>query len=179
MSRGFLERWSKLKKAADKAATSEITDAESLLANLSPDSDFGQFLREEISEEIRRKAMKTLFADPHFNVMDGLDTYIDDYNKEDPLPRSVMRQLRQARSLGLIDDELEEQDLPHIAAAPAADPSTDSPPPADAGANPSPAPHEDADLQLQRDDAAGRPGPEPGAAPDIAGSDTGDDPGRG
>ena len=30
--------------------------------------------------------MKKLFSDPHFNVMDGLDTYIDDYGKPDPLP---------------------------------------------------------------------------------------------
>ena len=74
----FLERWSRLKKAADKVSTAEIKDAESLLANLTPDSDFGQFLRQEVSEEIRRKALKTLFADPQFNVMDGLDTYIDE-----------------------------------------------------------------------------------------------------
>ena len=31
-------------------------------------------------------AMKKLFTDPHFNVMDGLDIYIDDYRKPDPLP---------------------------------------------------------------------------------------------
>jgi hypothetical protein len=107
MSRGFLERWSKLKKAADKAATSEITDAESLLANLSPDSDFGQFLREEISEEIRRKAMKTLFADPHFNVMDGLDIYIEDYNVSEPIPEEMLTTLNHAR--GLLFDVSEEQ----------------------------------------------------------------------
>ena len=86
MSGRFLERWSRLKKAADKVAEAEITDAESLLANLTPDSDFTQFLRQEISEEVRRKAMKTLFADPHFNVMDGLDTYIDDYSVSEPDP---------------------------------------------------------------------------------------------
>ena len=107
MSRGFLERWSRLKKAADKAATSEITDAESLLANLSPDSDFGQFLREEISEEIRRKAMKTLFADPHFNVMDGLDIYIEDYNVSEPIPEEMLTTLNHAR--GLLFDVSEEQ----------------------------------------------------------------------
>ncbi len=107
MSRGFLERWSKLKKAADRAATSEITDAESLLANLSPDSDFGQFLREEISEEIRRKAMKTLFADPHFNVMDGLDIYIEDYNVSEPIPEEMLTTLNHAR--GLLFDVSEEQ----------------------------------------------------------------------
>lgn len=95
----FLERWSRLKKAADKASTAEITDAESLLANLTADSDFGQFLRQEVSEEIRRKAMKTLFADPQFNVMDGLDTYIDDYSISEPIPPEMLALLNQAKVL--------------------------------------------------------------------------------
>lgn len=99
MSGRFLERWSRLKKAADKVAEAEIADGESLLANLTPDSDFTQFLRQEISEEVRRKAMKTLFADPHFNVMDGLDTYIDDYSLEDPIPPEMMALLNQAKTL--------------------------------------------------------------------------------
>lgn len=95
----FLERWSRLKKAADKASTAEITDPESLLANLTADSDFGHFLRQEISEEVRRKAMKTLFADPRFNVMDGLDIYIDDYSISEPIPEAMLATLNQARGL--------------------------------------------------------------------------------
>ena len=95
----FLERWSRLKKAAEKALTAEITDAESLLANLTPDSDFGQFLRQEVSEEIRRKALKTLFADPQFNVMDGLDIYIDDYSISEPIPPEMLASLNQAKVL--------------------------------------------------------------------------------
>jgi hypothetical protein len=94
----FLERWSRLKKAADKVSTAEIKDAESLLANLTPDSDFGQFLRQEVSEEIRRKALKTLFADPQFNVMDGLDTYIDDYSISEPIPPEMLATLNQAKA---------------------------------------------------------------------------------
>ncbi|MGA9394221.1 MAG: DUF3306 domain-containing protein [Azonexus sp.] len=100
MSSGrFLERWSRLKKAAEKASTVEITDAESLLANLTPDSDFGQFLRQEVSEEIRRQALKTLFADPQFNVMDGLDIYIDDYSISEPIPPEMLASLNQAKIL--------------------------------------------------------------------------------
>ena len=95
----FLERWSRLKKAAEKASTAEITDAESLLANLTSDSDFGQFLRQEVSEEIRRKALKTLFADPQFNVMDGLDIYIDDYSISEPIPPEMLASLNQAKAL--------------------------------------------------------------------------------
>lgn len=99
MSGRFLERWSRLKKAADKVADAEITDAESLLANLTADSDFGQFLRQEVSEEVRRKALKTLFADPQFNVMDGLDVYIDDYSVSEPIPEAMMATLNHARGL--------------------------------------------------------------------------------
>lgn len=106
MSGGFLERWSRLKKTAEKIEAAEITDAESLLANLTPDSDFGQFMRQEISEEVRRKAMKTLFADPHFNVMDGLDIYIDDYSISEPIPEAMMATLNHAR--GLLFDAPEE-----------------------------------------------------------------------
>lgn len=106
-SRRFLERWSRLKKAAETAAATEPVDAESLLADLTPDSDFGQFLREEISEEIRRKAMKTLFADPHFNVMDGLDVYIEDFNLSEPIPDAMMMTLNHAR--GLLYDAPEDQ----------------------------------------------------------------------
>ena len=101
MSEGgrFLARWSRLKKAAETVSAAEVPDGETLLANLSPDSDFGQFMRQEISEEIRRKAMKTLFADPHFNVMDGLDIYIDDYSISEPIPAAMMATLNHARTL--------------------------------------------------------------------------------
>lgn len=104
----FLERWSRLKRAADKVAEAEITDAGSLLENLTPDSDFGQFMRQEISEEVRRKAMKTLFSDPHFNVMDGLDIYIDDYSISDPIPEEMLASLEHAK--GLLFNAPEQED---------------------------------------------------------------------
>ena len=44
--------------------------------------------------------------------MDGLDTYIDDYGRADPIPKSMLRQMVQARMLGLLDDEMEEQPVP-------------------------------------------------------------------
>jgi hypothetical protein len=46
-----------------------------------------------------------MFGDPHFNVMDGLDTYIDDYSKPDPIPAAMLRQLNQAKDLLLFEDE--------------------------------------------------------------------------
>ena len=50
--------------------------------------------------------MKTLFADPHFNVMDGLDIYIDDYSLSEPIPEAMLATLNQAR--GLLFDAPEE-----------------------------------------------------------------------
>jgi hypothetical protein len=58
-----------------------------------------------VDESVRRVALKKLFADPHFNVMDGLDVYIDDYSKPDPIPAALLRSLNQARGLRLFDDE--------------------------------------------------------------------------
>jgi hypothetical protein len=59
------------------------------------DSDFTAFLRPEVDEKLKRAALKQLFRDPRFNVMDGLDTYIDDYTKADPIPTDVLAGLLQ------------------------------------------------------------------------------------
>ena len=72
---------------------------------LTPASDFKPFMSAQVSPEVRNAAMKKLFADPHFNVMDGLDIYIDDYTQPDPLPKAMMRQMASAQFLGLFDDE--------------------------------------------------------------------------
>ncbi len=64
--------------------------------DLSLASDFSAFLQEEVGEALRRQALKKLFADPHFNRMDGLDIYIDDYSVPDPIPPEVMEKLQHA-----------------------------------------------------------------------------------
>ena len=48
---------------------------------------------------VRRAALKKLFSDPHFNVMDGLDVYIDDYSKTEPIPAAMLAGLRQAQNI--------------------------------------------------------------------------------
>ncbi len=73
------------------------------------ESDYRGFLRPEVDETLRRTALKRLFADPHFNVMDGLDVYIDDYSKPDPIPAAMLRSLNQARGLRLFEDEEEQE----------------------------------------------------------------------
>jgi hypothetical protein len=144
-----------------------LADAESL----TPASDFTRFVQPDVAPEVRNAAMKKLFADPHFNVMDGLDIYIGDYNKPDPIPPEMLRQLASAKFLKLFDDEEEKDAAEQVAKAPtvrevADDCHADSVaqsgtrtgqalPPADE--------HADPDLRLQQDDAPGRPGPGAGS----------------
>ena len=126
------------------------------VANLTRDSDYAPFVARQVDPQVRNAAMKKLFSDPHFNVMDGLDTYIDDYGKPDPLPLSMLRQMTSALALGLFADE---EKVPEKATPDGA--------PSDALAQSLPdepqAPHEDTDLRLQPDDAAGRRGADPRA----------------
>ena len=66
---------------------------------LTMDSDYGQFFQPKVPEALKRAAVKKLFTDPHFNIMDGLDTYIDDYSKPDPIPPEMLARLVQARDI--------------------------------------------------------------------------------
>jgi hypothetical protein len=61
--------------------------------SLTIDSDFAPFFQPQVDESLKRQALKKLFADPRFNVMDGLDVYIDDYTKSDPIPPDVLERL--------------------------------------------------------------------------------------
>ena len=74
---------------------------------LTKDSDFKPFMARNVGSDVRNAAMKKLFADPHFNVMDGLDIYIDDYSKSDPIPEAMLRQMVSSKFLKLFDDEEE------------------------------------------------------------------------
>ena len=127
------------------------------VAKLTRDADFTRFVRPDVDGPVRNAALKKLFADPHYNVMDGLDTYIDDYGRPDPLPKSMLRRMAQSAFLGLLDDD-DDKAKATVQVAAATPPALDPP-----------APDEDPDLRLQPDDAAAGEGPEPGA---------GEDPGR-
>ncbi len=72
---------------------------------LTTDSDFRPFMSRQVAPDVRNAAMKKLFADPHFNVMDRMDVYIDDYGKPDPIPQGMLRQMVGSQLLGLFDHE--------------------------------------------------------------------------
>ena len=75
------------------------------VAQLTPEADFSRFVARGVSPEVRNAAVKKLFADPRFNVMDGLDIYIGDYTQPDPLPAGMLRQMASAHAMGFFDDE--------------------------------------------------------------------------
>jgi hypothetical protein len=118
---------------------------------LTRESDYSRFVAPNVDEGVKRAAMKKLFTDPHYNIMDGLDTYIDDYGKPDPIPLSMLRQMNQSKFLRLFDDD-EDDDTQRL-----------EPPSAATTATPTNPRDDDPDLQLQQDDATGHPGPDKGA----------------
>ena len=69
---------------------------------LTPQSDFSSFMTQGVTPEVRNAAMKKLFTDPHYNVMDGLDIYIGDYNTPDPMPEGMLAKMVGAQFLGLV-----------------------------------------------------------------------------
>lgn len=117
-SEPFLSRWARKKEEARQAPppAKQEADAKSPapelppVESLTPDSDYRAFFHPKVNEDVRRAALKKLFSDPRFNVMDGLDTYIDDYSKEDPIPPAMLRALNQARTLGLFEKEEREEE---------------------------------------------------------------------
>jgi hypothetical protein len=141
----FLERWSRLKRNSESAtapaAEGPAAPAPARDPTLQPapavpgeaagetplppiesldlNADFTAFLKEEVSETLRRAALRKLFSDPHFNRMDGLDIYIDDYSVSDPIPPEMLKKLRQFKTF-LEDAEAAAPDaalLPEPAAA--------------------------------------------------------------
>lgn len=112
MSEAFLSRWSRMKKTAGETpvveplAVTPVVDAEKavipaaqnepVLENISQnlpavesltdESDFTAFMQPKVPEALKRQALKKLFANPQFNVMDGLDVYVDDYSVSVPIP---------------------------------------------------------------------------------------------
>jgi hypothetical protein len=156
--------------------------------DLTKDSDFKPFMGRGVEPGVRNAAMKKLFADPHFNVMDRMDIYIDDYSQPDPLPLSMLRQMASAKFLKLFDEEEETDkdkdkakdntgdlaresasgpDTDSVAQSAQALPAseiTDSPPQASEPAGIRQENHAHIDLRLQPDHAAEDPSPGRGAA---------------
>ncbi len=130
---------------------------------LTPESDFTGFMARGVTPDVKNAAMKKLFTDPHFNVMDRMDIYIDDYSQPDPLPLAMLRQMTSAKTLNLFDDEPESAAQPSVGDKPLAEPSKvmAQSVPIENNSNIEPTTHDHADLRLQPDPTLGPQGAEP------------------
>src|SRR2546425_7007015 len=107
----FLRRWSRLKResAAQKPVAPETPPQLPPLDSLTFESDFKAFMHSKVEEGVKRAALKKLFSDPRFNVMDGLDTYVDDYTKAEPISEELLARLEHARQTLLVPKQEEEE----------------------------------------------------------------------
>jgi hypothetical protein len=53
-------------------------------------------MKPDVDPQVQQAALKKMFTDPHFNVMDRLDIYIDDYSQPDPLPMGMLERMAQS-----------------------------------------------------------------------------------
>lgn len=117
----LLSRWSRRKRESATQVAEEVkvpaaaatpaapAPQEPLppIESLTPESDFLPFMKPDVDEGLKRQALKTLFQDPHYNKMDMLDVYVDDYSKPDPLPEGWLARLRQMDRLGHYQEPVE------------------------------------------------------------------------
>lgn len=143
----FLSRWSRLKRAlandapgASAPAATSGPGAVELppIETLDFSSDFTGFLQPKVEESIKRDALKKLFHSGQFNTMDGLDVYIDDYNRFEPIPEEMLRRMEQARGLLFPREEEGQPAQTSDSSANAAAPDVPTPP-----TDPPERPHDD------------------------------------
>ncbi len=140
MAGGFLNRWSRRKageqmepeqKPVDATLQAEAIKPATLTDPLKDQAlpvsatledvekidrfapDFSAFMKPGVDPAVQQAALKKMFSDPHFNVMDGLDIYIDDYSKPEPLPFDMLKRMVQSDMLNIFrkgDGNAEEQE---------------------------------------------------------------------
>lgn len=83
------------------------------------ESDYAAFMQPKVNEETRRAALKKLFSNPSFNVMDGLDIYVGDYTQPDPMPAGMLEKI--SAVYAMLDPVAPPPDTKSPAGEPAAD----------------------------------------------------------
>jgi len=89
---------------ADTPAPVELPPLESLKGLA---SEYRDFMRPGVDENLRRSALKKLFSDPHFENFERFEAYCEDYTKGEPIPLAMLKTLEHAKGL-LFDEEKKE-----------------------------------------------------------------------
>jgi hypothetical protein len=112
----FLGRWARVKREVRAGAVPPGTVTEApvvelptleTLASQGLEGNFKAFMQVGVDEGMRRAAIQQLFKQPIFNVMDGLDVYIEDFNIYEPLTAAELPGLAHARSMLFPEKEIE------------------------------------------------------------------------
>ncbi len=77
------------------------------LESLDEESDYSGFLSPNVSESLRRLALRRLFHSPQFNICDGLDDYAEDFSSFAPLGELVTAEMR--RRMEQVAEKLESE----------------------------------------------------------------------
>jgi hypothetical protein len=116
----FLSRWSRLKREQRAAEAAPEAPAAPAPANvpgvpapaqadeaapelppveqLTPESDFAPFMHPKVADSLRRTALKKLFSDPRYNVIDRFEAYSDDYTVAATTTPEMLRKLEKVRA---------------------------------------------------------------------------------
>jgi hypothetical protein len=110
----FLSRWSRLKREAPEKEK-ELEEKKALDAQpapvlppveeLTPESDFRDFMHPKVDDKVRRVALKKLFSDPHFNIPDPYEAYSGDWTVGEPITPEFLATLNQARTVLFPEEE--------------------------------------------------------------------------
>ena len=77
------------------AERNKLTDADMpALESLDESSDYSVFMSENVSEDLRKLALRQMFRLPKFGVLDGLNDYDEDYTTFEPLGDIVTSDMR-------------------------------------------------------------------------------------
>ena len=98
----------------DASAQRELPPLESLKGLA---SEYTEFLKPGVDENLRRSALKKLFSDPHFENFERFEAYCEDFTQGEPIPLAMLKTLEHAKGL-LFDDE-EKKDRHPAAETPA------------------------------------------------------------
>ena len=85
----------------DASAPRELPPIESLKGLA---SEYTEFLKPGVGENLRRSALKKLFSDPHFENFERFEAYCEDFTQGEPIPLAMLKTLEHAKGL-LFDDE--------------------------------------------------------------------------
>jgi len=81
-------------------------------------SEYRDFMRAGVDENVKRSALKRLFSDPHFENFERFEAYCEDYTQGEPIPLAMLKTLEHAK--GLLFDEEKKEEKSLVAEKPAA-----------------------------------------------------------